>query len=437
MLPRVPRPGRWAALSAAAPLLILIVAYWRLQQFEIAFAWTLAALALAGLELGAAFVVAQRRTAEANPEIEIALAAYAVGVLGGTITAAAFGLGEAWLTVALAAHLPAIGWVETRIRVAALRWVALAIASAVLVRLILNPYVLDYPLGTTPILNWLLYGYGVPAAAFVVATRQFGSSRDDALVWVLEAGSIAFSLLLLTLELIHALYGRLTMHWLDDFGDGAALTALWFVFAAAVIALGEYRQRPVLRWGGRLLLAVATVFSVLWQLLGLLFGVPVGDLPVLNGLLLADAVPALVYARPRLAGAVPPEIAHDRARAGGRLRVAWVTLEIKPRLPHAGGTVRRQHRCRMVSVFGGVARLCRRGAGAGPRARQSMAAPRRADRRRDGGRRRCFCPIWPNSAACCGPCRLSASAARWSGSATPTGASARCSRPTEPTAPAT
>jgi uncharacterized membrane protein len=329
VLPRVRRPGRWAALSAAAPLAILIVAYWRLQQFEIAFAWTLAALALAGLELGGAFAVAKRRTKEANPEIEAALAAYAVGVLGSTITAAAFALGEAWLTVALAAHLPAIGWVESRIRVAALRWVALAIASAVLVRLVMNPYVLDYPLGTTPILNWLLYGYGVPAAAFIVATRQFGSSRDDALVRVLEAGSIIFSLLLLSLELIHALYGRLTMDWLDSFASGAALTALWLAFAAAVIALGEYRQRPVLRWGGRLLLAIATVFSVLWQLLGLLFGVPVGDLPVLNALLLADAIPALVYGI--LAWLVPTRpILRTIARVlAAGYAFLWVTLEIQ------------------------------------------------------------------------------------------------------------
>jgi uncharacterized membrane protein len=238
-------------------------------------------------------------------------------------------LSEAWLTVALAMHLPAIGWVETRIRVVALRWVALAIAVAVLVRLILNPFVLDYPLGATPILNWLLYGYGVPAAAFIVATRQFGASRDDALVWVLEAGSIVFSLLLLTLELIHAAYGRLTMGWLDDFATAASLFALWLAFAVAVIALGEYRERPVLRWGGRLLLAVATAFSLLWQLLGLLFGVRVGDLPILNGLLIAEAVPALIFAV--LAWLVPHR---PRLRMIARVLAAgyaflWVTLEIK------------------------------------------------------------------------------------------------------------
>ncbi len=326
-LQRVPRMGRWAGLSAAAPLLILIVAYWRLQRFDLHVAWTLLALALAGVELVAALAVAKRRTGDT--EIETGLAAYAVAVLGGTIAAAAFGLSEAWLTVALSVHLPAIGWVESRIRVAALRWVALGIAAVVLVRLVANPYVLDYPLGATPVFNWLLYGYGVPAAAFIVATRQFGETKDDALVWVLEGGSLAFSLLLLTLELIHALYGRLTMAWLDHFGDGSALIALWLVFAVAVIALGEWRQRPGLRWGGRLVLGVATVFSLLWQVLGFVFGVPVGNLVFFNALLLADGIPALIYAV--LTWIVPhrPLLRRIAAVLAAGYALAWITLEIR------------------------------------------------------------------------------------------------------------
>src|SRR4029077_14099628 len=163
---------------------------WRLQKFEFDVAWSLAALALAGAELLAAVEVAKRRSGAL--EIEIALAAYAVGMLGSTIFAATLALGEAWLTVALALHLPAMGWIEGRIRLPVLRWLALGVAGIVLVRLVLNPYVLDYPLGPTPIVNWLLYGYGVPAASFIVATRQFGSRKDDALVAVLEAGSSLF-----------------------------------------------------------------------------------------------------------------------------------------------------------------------------------------------------------------------------------------------------
>src|SRR5207245_8952404 len=109
-----------------------------------------------------------------------------------------------------------------RFRLPVWRGLALVVAGIVLVRLVATPYVLGYPIGPTPIVNWLLYGYGVPAASFIIATRQFGSRRDDLLVAVLEAGSALFSLLLLSLELTHAVYGRLTTLPLEDFAAGAA-----------------------------------------------------------------------------------------------------------------------------------------------------------------------------------------------------------------------
>jgi uncharacterized membrane protein len=327
LLPRVARPGRWAAVSAAVPLLVLVIAYWRLQIFGVDIAWSMTALALAGLELLAAAAVAQRRNGEF--EIEAALAAYAVGVLGSTIFAATLALGEAWLTVALALHLPAMGWIEGRIRLKALRWLALGVAVIVLVRLVLNPYVLDYPLGPTPVFNWLLYGYGVPAAAFVMATRQFGSRVDDALVWVLEAGSALFTLLLLSLELIHAIYGRLTDAPFEDFGAGAGLIALWLVFATALIALDAWRGRPVLRWGGILLMAAATFFAIFWQLVMLLFGVRVGQSLVFDALLLADAIPALCYAMIAWLSPTRRILRFTTRVLAGAFAFAWVTLEIR------------------------------------------------------------------------------------------------------------
>ncbi|MFI4987880.1 MAG: DUF2339 domain-containing protein, partial [Alphaproteobacteria bacterium] len=187
-LARVPRPGRFATLSAIGPLAILAIAYVRLEHFKLDLAWMLAALLLATLELAAADQVARRR---ANaPAFEAALAAYAIGVLGATILAAVMALATAWLTVALALHLPVMAWAEGRFRLPQLRRVALVLASAVLARLVVNPEILHYPLSATPILNWLLYGYGVPAAAFILATREFARRADDLLVRVLEAGSV-------------------------------------------------------------------------------------------------------------------------------------------------------------------------------------------------------------------------------------------------------
>lgn len=140
----MPPPNRWAALLAAAPPILLAVSYWRIAAFGLDLDWTVVALALAALELAAACWAAQRRDGEA--ENELVLVAYAVGVLGCTILAAVFSLENAWLTVALALHLPALAWVEGRLRLPVLRHVALGVAAAVLVRLILNPEVLRYAL---------------------------------------------------------------------------------------------------------------------------------------------------------------------------------------------------------------------------------------------------------------------------------------------------
>ena len=158
--------------SRPSPVLVLVIAYWRLHPYGFGIGWSSVALLLAGLYVIAAASVARRR--DGAIEIEIALSAYAVGVLSATILAATFALSAAWLSVALALHLPALGWIEGRVRIKVLRWLALGVAIVVLLRLAANPSLVDYPI-SAPIFNWLLYGYGVPALAFIIATRQFGS----------------------------------------------------------------------------------------------------------------------------------------------------------------------------------------------------------------------------------------------------------------------
>jgi uncharacterized membrane protein len=309
-------------------VLILIIAYWRVRNFVLDLGWSSMALTLAMFELAAAGSVARRR---GEPQIEIALAAYAVGVLGATILAATFALSNAWLTVAVALHLPAMGWVEGRIRLPVLRRAAFGVAGIVLVRLMLNPYLLDYPLSSTPIFNWLLYGYGVPALAFLVATRQFGGRADDLLVSVLEAGSVAFSAMLLTLELRHALYGRLDAP-LGVLGRDAAQTLLWLALAAYLLWIGERRRRPVLHWGGIIFFGLATVQALLWQALiadPLLTGEPVGRLLIFDVPTLAFALPALLYA-----GIVWLRLGPNALRWVARILAAglallWLTLEIR------------------------------------------------------------------------------------------------------------
>jgi uncharacterized membrane protein len=324
------RPGRWAALSAAAPPIILAIVYWRVQRFGLDIAWSAAALGLAGFELAAAVWASKRRNG--GIENEIALAAYAVGVLGSTILAAAIGLENAWLTVALALHLPALGWIDGRLRLPVLRHLALGVAAAVLVRLALNPEILRYPLSETPIFNWLLYGYGVPALAFIAATRQFGSRADDALVAVLEAGGILFSVLLLTFELRHALGDGQLDRSLGDLWHDAPQTLVWLGASAFLLNLGARRSRKVLVWGGIILFGLASTQAVLWQALvanPLWDEVSVGKWLVFDLLGLAYGLPALLYAVIAMLRRGPPALQWTARLLALGFGLLWASLEIR------------------------------------------------------------------------------------------------------------
>lgn len=323
-----PRPGRWAGMSVIASALILVIAYWRLHAYGLDLSWSTLALVLAGLNLAAAASVARRRNGEL--EIEIALAAYAAGVLGGTILAATFALSTAWLTVAIALHLPALGWVEGRLDLKVLRWVAAVVAGIVLVRLALNPYALDYPMAG-PIFNWLLYGYGVPALAFMVATRQFGSRADDPLVGLLEAGSLLLTTMLLTFELRHALYGRISAPH-AELGKDALSPLLWLLLSGGSLWLGEQRARPVLRVGGIILAGLASAQIVFWHVLAnnpMVSGASVGRAMIFDALSLAYLLPALLYT-----GFVIMRLGPAWLRLSARILAVglvfvWLTLEIR------------------------------------------------------------------------------------------------------------
>ena len=332
VLTRVPRPGRWAALSAAAPPIVLALSYWRIAGFGLDFDWTIVALALAAIELGAARWAAQR--CDGQGEDEAVLAAYAVGVLGCTILAAVFALENAWLTVALAMHLPALAWVEGRLRLPALRRVALGIAAAVLVRLVLNPEVLRYALSDTIIFNWLLYGYGVPALAFILATRQFGNRADDLLVKVLEAGSVAFSVLLVSLELWHALSARPLHFALDNFELNAVETIAWLAMAGWLLDFGQRRDRTVLRWSGVILFGLASVVAVGWQGMFLNPVMPISSRPVegwflLDSLLLAYAIPAALYTAFGYYRLGPRGVWQAALVLASGFALLWVSLEVR------------------------------------------------------------------------------------------------------------
>ncbi|MCH6587259.1 MAG: DUF2339 domain-containing protein, partial [Proteobacteria bacterium] len=289
---RVRRPALWAAVSAAAPLALLAVAYWRVTAFEVDLGWSAVAFALAGLGLGAAAYVRRRDRAG---RLDLVLGVYAAATVAGTSFAATMALEQAWLTVALALQLPALAWIHERLDLRQLRPVAALIAGVVLVRLVFNLYVVDYPLGDLPGINWVLYGYGLPALAFFFAARGFRRGRDDRLVLLLEAGCLVFSVLFITFEIRTLVEGPLDS---PNYGllEQSLNSAAWLAIASLLSIVARRGGRVVASYGWRILAGLGAAQVVLLQLLAanpLWSREPVGEWPLVNLLFLAYMVPAL------------------------------------------------------------------------------------------------------------------------------------------------
>ncbi|HJP21710.1 MAG TPA: DUF2339 domain-containing protein, partial [Alphaproteobacteria bacterium] len=288
------RPGLWATLGTATPVLVLVISYLRITGYQISLPWATISLALAGAALAAAAGISRRRH---RGTMDAALGAYAAATVAAISLAFAMTLEEAWLTVAIALLLPAIAWIDNRLQVAGLRRVALLLVGLVMARLALNPWQLDYPLSPTPVFNWLLYGYGIPAVAFYLASRLFRRRLDDGLVTSLEAGSLIFFVLLASLEVRHLVGGGELNH--NDYGlfERSLHALVW-----GSTALGLYRRAgrdrwSVPLWGFRILGTMAVAQVLVLQVLVMnpyLTGESVWQPPLVNLLLLAYGIPVLL-----------------------------------------------------------------------------------------------------------------------------------------------
>jgi uncharacterized membrane protein len=279
------RMGYWAGLSAAVPVLILFIAYWRWTGFRSDAGWAAIAVALAAL---ATFAAERQRMSRP------ALGAYAAGAVAALSLALAMILREAWLTAALSLQLPALAWIARRLDLPVLRAVAAALAAVVLVRLLANPALVEYPAGGWFILNWVLYGYGVPALAFWTAARLLLTQRDGLTVTLLEAGAAAFVTCLVSLQIRVIFSGGMAAPY-DSLLEASLQSAAWLGMGYALYARQGLRARPALNAASMVLRAAGAAHLLLVQVLylnPLWTNAPVGTMPVLNTLALAYLLPA-------------------------------------------------------------------------------------------------------------------------------------------------
>lgn len=323
-------PVVWSAAAVATPIAILVALYARIAHLDRSIPFAILAVLLAAA-FGAATESLTRR--ETRPGAMISTALFATGTLSALALALTFALEKGWLTIALALMSLGTAWISMQRPIPFLRWLAAIFAGLVTARIAYDPRIVGDAVGTTPILNWLLWGYGLPAASFWAASIFLRRRADDAPLRMVEAGAILFTALLAFMEIRHfATGGRMTSPpSLLEFALQACVTL------AMAIGLERLRLRShsiVHDIGAVALTAIGGLVTVFGLLILenplLLSSVNVGGL-VFNLLLLGYALPAVLMLLLSYAVAGHRPVAYANTIAGGALVFAltYVTLEIR------------------------------------------------------------------------------------------------------------
>jgi uncharacterized membrane protein len=327
-------PVVWSAAAVFTPLALLIALYARIAHLDRSVPFAILAVVLAAA-YGAATEILTRR--DVRPGLPISIALFATGALGALALALTFALEKGWLTIALALMSLGTAWISMQRPIPFLRWLAAILAGIVVLRIGYEPRIVGDAVGTTPIFNWLLWGYGIPALSFWTASRFLRRRGDDPPLRVVEAAAILFTVLLAFAEIRHAVTGG------DLYGAYISLTEFALqVCVALAMAIGLERLRirtgSIVHNVGAVLLAVyaglATVFVLMLLETPILWPTNVGGV-FINLLLLAYALPAVLalllsYA---VAGRRRPSYVNTIAAGALLLALTYVTFEIR-RLYH-------------------------------------------------------------------------------------------------------
>lgn len=326
----------YVAAATLTPLLVLTVAYLRVTQFDhsIRFAGMGLTLSLFFAGLAAPF---QRR---ANLEV-LAQRLPTGGLAAASLAAFSFALvaslDRGYLTVALALSALGTAFVAVRLDIRPLRHAVSVLALVVLARVIWDPRIMGADIGSLPVVNWLLLGYGVPAVSFWGAARLLLSRGPERAGRIADGVAVLFVALLGFYEIHHGLNaGDVTVLRSTHVEQG--LFALLSIGLAYVLMKSDMAgENPVYRYASHVFAAVSALLIVFGLGIGhnpYLRMERIGGPPVLSSLVLAYLLPAaaagwLAHASRRARPIRPPQYVLAASALAILLLVGYVTLELR------------------------------------------------------------------------------------------------------------
>ncbi|RWF33023.1 DUF2339 domain-containing protein [Mesorhizobium sp.] len=327
------RSASWAAWAVIAPLVVLTALWFTFGNLDRDFLYAaVAALLVVTFAAGGEWLArAEEPPLKGDVAVSFALGGAAIAAL--LMLHMAFGSGWTTVLVGAAAVVPALA---TRWRsYPVLGWISVGAVVATLGRVAYDPTIVGAAsLSTTPVFNWLLPGYGVPALAFGFAAWQLARTTNGRPRLAMEAGAALFALLTLAILVRHAMHGGVLDTGTVTLAEQAIYTLIALGAGAILVAIDRRSPSSVMRYGSMAVgvLSVAFVAVRHFVVLNPLFtDESTGTIPVFNLLFLAYLLPAVA------AGALALYVRDKRPRwyaamlalVASLLAFAYATLSVR------------------------------------------------------------------------------------------------------------
>ncbi|MEP6995773.1 MAG: DUF2339 domain-containing protein, partial [Acidobacteriota bacterium] len=261
--------------SAAAPVVHFPILYVLAKP-----SWGTDRLGAASVVFGALALIALRRSMSVQSgdaeEKRFSTALFGAVTLLFLTAAIPILLDKEWITVGWALESAALAWLAIRIREDGLAKASAALAGAAFVRLAVNPALWGYhPRGATPVFNWYLYTFGIPAAAFLLSAYWLNQSEGARALRLPELLRLAAGIVFFVLLNVEIADFYSTGPHLDFRLSGGGLaqdmtySLAWGLFALGLLFLGITRSSKATRAAALavLLLTIGKVFlHDLWDL---------------------------------------------------------------------------------------------------------------------------------------------------------------------------
>jgi uncharacterized membrane protein len=330
----LPTAGLYALAGIAPPPLALVLAYLRVTQFDRSISFAAFAVVLGALLYLVAHRFAGLPSGQQTPLTRLGIGGYAAAATACATLAFVMVLDRGYLTVAFAVTALTTSIFAVIHGIALLRYVVAALGFIVLGRLVWDPRIMGADLGTVPIFNWLLLGYGVPAIAFLAAGNILRREREDLAVRICDALGVLFAALLVFFQIRHALNGGNPLASTSGHVEQGLFALMSIVFAYVLMRLDLGRHNPVYRFASvafGVLSAAFIVFGLGITANPLLNIERILGVPLLSSLLLAYLLPGIAAALLARAsrGVRPRWYVLGAAVLAMLLVFAYVTLEVR------------------------------------------------------------------------------------------------------------